>query len=184
VGKSLKVITPPPHIKMPKRSREDPDVPAVDEAQDKLTASSPSSTLPSESDSTSHEKSKIVHLDVNAEGGVATQMLCSLPGHRQTLSFSSFEDYEVHYNKAHVNRCSECSKNFPTAHFLNLHISENHDPLVAVLKERGEKTVSIIALIVLMRMKNLTNSNPLVWLLCGGLRSKMLDSTKETNAPD
>ena len=70
-------------------------------------------------------------------------MQCSLPPHRGPLSFTSYEDYEVHYLQAHVNRCSQCGRNFPTGHFLNLHIEENHDPLVAALKERGEKTVRI-----------------------------------------
>jgi len=41
-----------------------------------------------------------------------------------------------------VNRCLECRRNFPTEHFLNLHIEENHDALVSVRRERGEKTVS------------------------------------------
>ncbi|KAJ5672933.1 hypothetical protein N7507_002060 [Penicillium longicatenatum] len=67
-------------------------------------------------------------------------MHCALPPHRETLSFTSYEDYEVHYAQAHVNRCSQCSKNFPTGHFLNLHIEENHDPLAAARRARGEKT--------------------------------------------
>ncbi|KAJ6185584.1 hypothetical protein N7519_006885 [Penicillium mononematosum] len=50
------------------------------------------------------------------------------------------EDYEVHYLQSHVNRCSECSKNFPTGHFLNIHIEENHDPLAAARRARGDKT--------------------------------------------
>lgn len=86
------------------------------------------------------QTSKIRHLDI--EGGEAspsTEMRCSLPPHRQTLSFTSYEDYEIHYNKTHVNRCLECRKNFPTDHFLNLHIEENHDALMGVRKDRGEK---------------------------------------------
>lgn len=68
-------------------------------------------------------------------------MRCSLPPHREVLSFSSFEDYEVHYMQAHVNRCMDCGRNFPTDRLLNLHIEENHDPLIAVLSDRGEKAV-------------------------------------------
>lgn len=68
-------------------------------------------------------------------------MRCSLPPHREDLSFSSYEDYEVHYRQAHVNRCTQCGGNFPTDLFLNLHIEENHDSLVAERRERGEKTV-------------------------------------------
>jgi len=90
------------------------------------------------------QSSKIIHLD--SESGeripLASQMLCSLAGHRHTLSFASYEEYEVHYNKTHVNRCLECHKNFPTEHFLNLHIEETHDALVSVKRERGDKTVS------------------------------------------
>lgn len=69
-------------------------------------------------------------------------MRCALPPHRDTtLSFTSYEDYEVHYQQAHVNRCSTCAKNFPTGRFLDLHIEENHDSLVAARRGRGEKTV-------------------------------------------
>ncbi|KAJ5108516.1 Zinc finger C2H2 [Penicillium angulare] len=71
---------------------------------------------------------------------VAEVMHCALPPHRETLAFTSYEDYEVHYLQAHVNRCSQCSKNFPTAHFLDLHIEENHDPLAVARRERGDKT--------------------------------------------
>jgi len=68
-------------------------------------------------------------------------MQCSLPPHsRQTISFATYEEYETHYNKTHVNRCLECGKNFPTEHFLSLHLAENHNPLAEVLKARGERT--------------------------------------------
>ncbi|KAL4807802.1 hypothetical protein BDV18DRAFT_136087 [Aspergillus unguis] len=70
----------------------------------------------------------------------AEVMRCSLPPHREDLSFSSYEDYEVHYRQAHVNRCTQCGRNFPTDLFLTLHIEENHDSLVAARRERGEKT--------------------------------------------
>jgi hypothetical protein len=127
---------------MTKRSREEFDPP---NNEDSPSASSPGSSAPSDLGSSSYEPVKILHID--KESGEAQQQLpevmrCSLPPHRQTLSFTSFEEYEVHYNKVHVNRCTECRKNFPTPHFLDLHISENHNPLAQVLKERGEKTVS------------------------------------------
>lgn len=67
-------------------------------------------------------------------------MRCSLPPHRGTLTFATYEEYDVHYAKTHVNRCLECRKNFPTEHFLNLHIEENHDSLVSVRRDRGERT--------------------------------------------
>lgn len=67
-------------------------------------------------------------------------MKCSLAPHTETLAFATFEDFEVHYAQVHTNRCSECQKNFPTEHFLSLHISENHDPLVEARRARDEKT--------------------------------------------
>jgi hypothetical protein len=79
---------------------------------------------------------------VDSDNVLPEVMHCSLPPHRETLSFTSYEDYEVHYLQYHVNRCSECSKNFPTGRLLNVHIEENHDPLTAARRARGEKTVS------------------------------------------
>jgi len=87
--------------------------------------------------------SKISRTDPDSDSGEvlpAPEMRCSLPPHRNTLTFATFEEYDVHYAKTHVNRCVECKKNFPTTHFLNLHIEENHDSLVSVRRERGEKT--------------------------------------------
>jgi len=66
-------------------------------------------------------------------------MKCSLPPH-PTLSFPTLSDFETHYAQAHTNRCSSCHKNFPTEHFLSLHISENHDPLEEARRAKGEKT--------------------------------------------
>ncbi|KAH8821667.1 hypothetical protein F5884DRAFT_817060 [Xylogone sp. PMI_703] len=114
---------------MAKRSREDfePRFEASDSFDDK-TSISP----------------KLLHLDLESgeELSQTSQMRCSLPPHRDMFSFTSYEDYEVHYNKFHVNRCVECHKNFPTNHFLNLHIEESHDPLILVRRERGDKTYS------------------------------------------
>ncbi|KAG9235517.1 hypothetical protein BJ875DRAFT_503975 [Amylocarpus encephaloides] len=87
---------------------------------------------------------KILQLDPETpetcgEGSSFHEMKCSLPPHRETLSFPSLEAFEVHYRKVHLNRCLECRKNFPTEYFLNLHIEENHDSIISVRKERGEK---------------------------------------------
>ena len=68
-------------------------------------------------------------------------MKCSLPPHSGSLTFSTFEEYEVHYSKEHAYRCTACKKNLPTEHFLGLHISENHDPLNEARRAKGEKTV-------------------------------------------
>ena len=70
----------------------------------------------------------------------ARVMQCTLAPHRETLCFDSQEEYEVHYAKEHTNRCATCSKNFPTARFLELHIEENHDSLREALAARGDKT--------------------------------------------
>lgn len=64
---------------------------------------------------------------------------CLLPPHKP-LSFTTYDAYESHYNQAHTNRCSECKNNLPTSHFLDLHISECHDPILASKKAAGEKT--------------------------------------------
>lgn len=84
---------------------------------------------------------KIVHLDADsAVSDKPAVMRCSLPPH-EALAFASFEEYDVHYRKTHMNRCSECQKNFPDEHFLHLHIAEHHDPISATKRERGEQTV-------------------------------------------
>lgn len=64
-----------------------------------------------------------------------------LPPHKP-LTFPNYADYEKHYNQSHTNRCAECQKNFPSGHFLELHLSENHDPIIAAKRDRGEKTFS------------------------------------------
>jgi hypothetical protein len=97
----------------------------------------------------SEQPAKYTHLDSNSNlhgassssSASADVMLCSLPPHRQALAFPTYEAYEVHYAQAHVNRCLECGSNFPTAHYLALHIAENHDPLNEARKARGEKIV-------------------------------------------
>lgn len=80
---------------------------------------------------------KYAQLELAAPSSSA--MRCLLPPHRP-MSFSSYAEYETHYSQSHSNRCSDCHHNFPTAHFLEIHIAENHDPIVAARRERGEKT--------------------------------------------
>jgi hypothetical protein len=69
---------------------------------------------------------------------------CSLPPHAD-MDLPSYHAYEVHYEQYHLHRCSECLKNFPSDHYLQLHITENHDPITALKKERGERTVCLEA---------------------------------------
>lgn len=132
--------------KMAKRSREDfePSSPDSDKSE-RYDSSARLVFHPAAVNNTvtALTSSKIVHLDPESgEAQPAAEMICSLPPHRQPLSFATYEDYEVHCLKTHTNRCTECRKNFPTEHFLNLHIEENHDSLVSVRKDRGERTVS------------------------------------------
>lgn len=86
---------------------------------------------------------KIVHLDADSAILDQPTMRCSLAPH-EPLSFDSFEAYDVHYQKTHMNRCSECQKNFPDEHFLRLHIAESHDPINDLKRERGERTVGTL----------------------------------------
>ena len=127
---------------MAKRSREDFE-PSSPESE---TTGEPSATARSvihpSTEQIPSSTSKFVHLGPESGEVPTTEMRCSLPPHRGTLTFASVEEYDVHYAKTHTNRCLECRKNFPTEHFLNLHIEENHDAMISVLKDRGEKTVS------------------------------------------
>ncbi|PKS09969.1 hypothetical protein jhhlp_004592 [Lomentospora prolificans] len=75
---------------------------------------------------------KLVDLDCAvSDDESATAMKCSMPPHKEVLSFKTYEEYEAHYNKAHKNRCLECDKNMPSEHLLNVHIEECHDAFVA-----------------------------------------------------
>lgn len=87
---------------------------------------------------------KLVDLDSAVLDDESTvTMKCSMPPHKDVLSFRTYEEYETHYNKAHLNRCLECDKNMPSEHLLNVHIEECHDAFVAVKRDRGEHTVSL-----------------------------------------
>lgn len=88
---------------------------------------------------------KIAELDHDADADDDTSigMRCALPPHKELLIFRSYEDYEVHYQKVHTNRCLECGKNFPSPRFLELHIEEIHDSFVAIRRDRGERTVGL-----------------------------------------
>ncbi|KAI2642695.1 hypothetical protein GGS21DRAFT_486518 [Xylaria nigripes] len=86
---------------------------------------------------------KIAELDESAvETSSDVAMRCSLPPHREVLSFTSYGDYETHYSQSHTNRCAECHRNFPSEHLLNVHFEDCHDAFVAVKRERGERTYS------------------------------------------
>src|SRR5262245_55143719 len=119
-----------------KRSRE------LDEVTDSPDRDSPSWDG-SEPDSADIPATKFAQLDSDSsKPGGGNTMKCSLPPHKDVLSFDTYEEYEVHYNRSHLNRCVECRKNFPSEHLLNVHIEECHDSLVAVRRDRGEHTVN------------------------------------------
>lgn len=87
---------------------------------------------------------KRLQLDGNRASTSSTEqnIRCSLPPHAEMV-FPTYDAYEVHHEQYHLHRCSECHKNFPSDHYLHLHIAENHDPITTVKRERGEKTVSL-----------------------------------------
>jgi hypothetical protein len=136
---------------MAKRSRDDFDPPLSSDPCDVGSSDASRSSIPAPLIAVTSDlenSTKIVHLDIPGDRGLSLDVIsCSLPPHRETLSFPSYEEYEIHYNKVHANRCLECRKNFPTEHFLGLHIEESHDALVHVRRERGEKTVSQTSLL-------------------------------------
>lgn len=126
---------------MVKRSREDSSPPSSPSTPTSILSTVPGSgTASPHSVETSAHSSK--YLQVTSERSrPPTVMKCSLPPHHETLTFSTFEEFEIHYSKAHANRCADCRRNFPTEHFLGLHIGENHDPLNEARRAKGEKTV-------------------------------------------
>ncbi|KAJ1337746.1 hypothetical protein MN608_00601 [Microdochium nivale] len=86
---------------------------------------------------------KIVGLDdPDTSPATAFEMRCTLPPHREPVAFHSYGDYEAHYGKEHVYRCTECHRNLPSAHYLGLHFEECHDPFAAIKRDKGEHTVS------------------------------------------
>jgi hypothetical protein len=118
---------------MAKRSRETSFSPSAEEL-------STSETNEIDSDAEPAHANKYTLVENSTPAARITVMRCSLPPHREALEFQSHEDYEVHYLKEHTNRCASCGKNFPTAHFLGLHIEENHNALRETLQAKGEKT--------------------------------------------
>ncbi|KAI5465802.1 hypothetical protein BGZ63DRAFT_374577 [Mariannaea sp. PMI_226] len=119
------------------------------ELEDELDPNSLSATRESyspEYTASSRPVAKVTHLDSAIEDDDDQEetiiMRCNLPPHKEPLTFRSYDEYEVHYNKAHTNRCLECHRNFPTDHLLTVHIEEFHDPLISVKREKGEHTYS------------------------------------------
>ena len=79
------------------------------------------------------------YASLEPEESKSTAMRCLLPPHKP-LNFNAYQEYEAHYQQAHTNRCKACRRNFPTAHLLDLHLAERHDPILASKRDAGEKT--------------------------------------------
>ncbi|KAJ3565624.1 hypothetical protein NPX13_g7437 [Xylaria arbuscula] len=102
---------------------------------------------PAEEQEEIYPAAKIAELDESAvDTSSDIAMRCSLPPHRDVLSFTTYGDYEAHYNKLHTNRCADCHKNFPSEHLLNVHFEDCHDVFAAVKREKGEHTNYFFAL--------------------------------------
>lgn len=117
---------------MSKRSREESTI-SDEDADSSAPASRSASAEPD-----THTP-KYTQTDSTRIKSPTSAIRCLLPPHKP-LTFATYTDYETHYHQAHTNRCIDCHRNFPTAHFLSLHIAENHDPLLAAKREQGEKT--------------------------------------------
>ena len=114
-----------------KRSRQ----PSVSSAEG--DASTPCSSLSPDG--------KLVHLDLDQDSSPQPPPLImfSHPPH-QPLAVSALDDDQVNNQQKHTNPCSECQRNFPDTHFLHLHIAENHDPIRAAKRDRGEQTYACL----------------------------------------
>jgi hypothetical protein len=124
---------------MNKRSRRD----SVSSSSDVEMDSDETSGAPTPSALTeSHHPVKYAHID-ELKPAPATVIRCALPPHKP-LKFYSYANYDTHYQQFHSNRCPDCGRNFPSDHYLNLHIADNHNPLNEALRERGEATVCVI----------------------------------------
>lgn len=66
------------------------------------------------------------------------QILCDLAPCTAT-PFETHLQYTAHLKSVHHHRCLECNLLFPSNDILQLHIDENHNPLLLVKQERGEK---------------------------------------------
>ncbi|KAI1434914.1 hypothetical protein GGR50DRAFT_363325 [Xylaria sp. CBS 124048] len=113
------------------------------ERQQQVAAAAATEAEIAETTTATQPAAKITELDESAiDTSSDVAMRCSLPPHREMLSFMTYGDYETHYSKSHTNRCVECHKNFPSEHLLNIHFEDCHDAFAAVKRDRGERTYS------------------------------------------
>ena len=57
------------------------------------------------------------------------------------VTFITREAYDQHWAECHIHQCLECSLNFPSAHLLDLHITEQHDPFFEIKVSSAKATV-------------------------------------------
>jgi len=120
-----------------KRARDGED------SDEEMASDAPSPALSSSAPTDEPEQPvKRLQLDGSSSDSSAAEqsIQCVLPPHPE-MTFATYNAYEVHYEQHHLHRCTECHKNFPSDHYMQLHIAENHDPIIAVRRERGERTV-------------------------------------------
>jgi DNA-directed RNA polymerase subunit RPC12/RpoP len=60
-------------------------------------------------------------------------------------TFPSVADFEEHYALVHKYVCAPCGASFPSAHLLELHHEERHDPYWAVRREQGLAVVGRVS---------------------------------------
>ena len=121
-----------PHTDMAKRLRRNSNSSGGEDVDDNATPGLRSSSV----ESSAHTPK---YASLEPAEPTTSAMRCSLPPHKP-LDFNTYAEYESHYQQAHSDRCTECKKNFPTSHLLELHLAENHDPIEASRREAGEKT--------------------------------------------
>ncbi|XP_054738857.1 protein lethal(2)k10201 [Anastrepha obliqua] len=75
-------------------------------------------------------------LQDGAMASSSTEFFCNVPGCQNV--FEDAGTYQTHFNNVHRYLCSICRRSLPTAHLLDLHVSERHDSYFATRVERGE----------------------------------------------
>lgn len=70
-----------------------------------------------------------------------TSVWCHVPNCNN--HFDTVFAYENHYNAFHRYLCSQCRKQLPSAHLLDLHLSEKHDSYFAAQAERKPMVISV-----------------------------------------
>jgi hypothetical protein len=164
-----------------KRARDNED--SDEDMASDVTSPALSSSAPTES---SEQRVKRLHLDDFSNSSLSEDQIirCVLPPHSEMV-FTTYDAYEIHYEQHHLHRCIECHKNFPSDHYMHLHIAENHDPITAVKRDRGERTVCRL---FLQSLRSLL-IQMLIWLvivclLRGRLRPRMFNRTEASDAFD